>query len=139
MELGNRIYELRKKKGMSQEALADKLNVTRQTISKWELSESTPDLEKLVAIHDLFQVSLDELVLEAQEDSNESTAYINQDNDNIDSKSNATDKLVAEVFNKENGHKAKRILKILIFMLAGVFVIDIISLIVYFAINGVPK
>ena len=62
MEFNNKLYELRKQKGLSQEELANRLNVSRQTISKWEVGESTPDMEKLVAISDLFEVSLDELV-----------------------------------------------------------------------------
>ena len=48
MEFNNRLYELRKQKGFSQEELANRLNVSRQTISKWEVGESTPDMEKLV-------------------------------------------------------------------------------------------
>ena len=73
MEFSNRLYELRKKKGLSQEELANRLNVTRQTISKWEVGDSTPDMEKLVAISDLFGISLDELVVgkETKEDMKE--------------------------------------------------------------------
>lgn len=58
------MYELRKQKDFSQEELANRLNVSRQTVSKWEVGESTPDMEKLVAISDLFGVSLDELVMD---------------------------------------------------------------------------
>jgi transcriptional regulator GlxA family with amidase domain len=61
MEFNNKLYTLRKQKGFSQEELANRLNVSRQTISKWEVGESTPDLENLVAISELFEVSLDEL------------------------------------------------------------------------------
>ena len=45
MEIGNKIQELRKKNGLSQEQLAEKIGVARQTISKWELGETYPDLE----------------------------------------------------------------------------------------------
>ncbi|MBO4882199.1 MAG: helix-turn-helix transcriptional regulator, partial [Lachnospiraceae bacterium] len=62
MEFNNKLYELRKQKGFSQEELANRLNVSRQTVSKWEVGESTPDMEKLVAMSDLFEISLDELV-----------------------------------------------------------------------------
>ena len=46
MEIGNKIMELRKKSGLSQEELAEKVGVARQTISKWELGETSPDLGK---------------------------------------------------------------------------------------------
>ena len=46
MEIGNRILELRKESKLSQEQLAEKMNVTRQTISKWELNETTPDIKQ---------------------------------------------------------------------------------------------
>ena len=64
MEFNNKLYELRKQKGLSQEELANRLNVSRQTVSKWEVGESSPDMEKLVAISELFDISLDELVLD---------------------------------------------------------------------------
>ena len=63
MEFNKKLYELRKQKGISQEELSEKLNVSRQTLSKWELGTSTPDMEKLIAISDYFEISLDELVL----------------------------------------------------------------------------
>lgn len=62
MEFGNKLLELRKKENLSQEALAEKLNVTRQTISKWELNETSPDLKQAFLISKLFNISLDELV-----------------------------------------------------------------------------
>jgi AbrB family looped-hinge helix DNA binding protein len=57
----NLVY-LRKMKGMSQENLAARLDVTRQTISKWELGEGAPDIEKSKILADIFGVSLDDLV-----------------------------------------------------------------------------
>jgi AbrB family looped-hinge helix DNA binding protein len=57
----NLVY-LRKMKGMSQETLAAKLDITRQTLSKWELGEVSPDLEKSKMLADIFEVSLDDLV-----------------------------------------------------------------------------
>ncbi len=62
MEIGNKIMELRKKKGMSQEELAEKVGVARQTISKWELGETSPDLKQSKELSKIFNVSLDELV-----------------------------------------------------------------------------
>lgn len=62
MSIGNKLIELRKKEGLSQEQVAEKLNVSRQTISKWELDETSPDLKSAKALSQLYQVSLDELV-----------------------------------------------------------------------------
>lgn len=61
-KLGNKLYELRKKAGLSQEELAEKLNVSRQAVSKWECGESLPDTDNLITISKLYGVSLDELV-----------------------------------------------------------------------------
>lgn len=61
MKLGNRILELRKKNNLSQENLAEKLNISRQTISKWELDETAPDLKQAKNLSKIFNVSLDEL------------------------------------------------------------------------------
>lgn len=61
MTLGNRIAELRKEKGMTQEALANKLGVSNQAVSKWEANQSCPDIQLLPVIADLFEISLDSL------------------------------------------------------------------------------
>ena len=60
--MGNKILELRKQNHMSQEQLAEKIGVARQTISKWELGETSPDIEQSKKLAQIFQVSLDELV-----------------------------------------------------------------------------
>lgn len=60
--LSEKIYTLRRKNGLSQEQLAEKIGVSRQSISKWESGTSTPEVEKLVALSECFHVSLDELV-----------------------------------------------------------------------------
>lgn len=62
MEIGNKIQELRKKENLSQEQLAEKIGVARQTISKWELGETSPDLKEAKELSKIFNVSLDELV-----------------------------------------------------------------------------
>ena len=64
MQLGKRIAELRKKKGMSQEEMSELFNVTRQTISSWENQRSFPDLESLIKISDVFNITLDKLLKE---------------------------------------------------------------------------
>lgn len=62
MNLSDRIYELRKKKGISQEELADKIGVSRQAISKWESEQSTPDMDKIIFMSEFFDVSTDYLL-----------------------------------------------------------------------------
>ena len=62
MTLGEKIQALRKQSGLSQEALAEKLAVTRQTVSKWELNRSMPDLDFIARLSELFEVSADYLI-----------------------------------------------------------------------------
>ncbi len=62
MKLGNNIYNLRKEKGLSQEKLAEKINVSRQTISNWELGETAPNPEQLILLSIELNRSIDELV-----------------------------------------------------------------------------
>ena len=63
MEFSNRLYELRRKAGLSQEELADLLGVTRQAVQKWEAGTSRPDMDNLTALAAYFNVTLDYLVL----------------------------------------------------------------------------
>ena len=62
MKFNEKLIELRKKEGLSQEQLGNKVNVSRQTISKWELGETTPELEKLIELSKVFNISIDKLV-----------------------------------------------------------------------------
>ena len=62
VEIAQRLAELRRKKGYSQESLAHELGLSRQAVSKWERAESSPDTENLIALAKLYGVSLDELV-----------------------------------------------------------------------------
>ncbi len=64
MNLGEKLLSLRKKKGLSQEEVADLLHVTRQTISKWETNQSVPDFDKVVPICNLYEISTEELFKE---------------------------------------------------------------------------
>ena len=68
MNTNEKIKEIRKISGMTQEELADKLGVSRQTISKWEKGLSTPDLEMAIQFCELFQISLDEFMKEEHMD-----------------------------------------------------------------------
>ena len=62
MTLGQRLYQLRKDKNLSQEELADRLGVSRQSVSKWEGAQSVPDIEKILQISKLFGVTTDYLL-----------------------------------------------------------------------------
>ena len=71
MTLGEKIQKLRKQRGLSQEALAEKVTVTRQTISKWELGQSLPDLDFIAQLSDIFNVSSDYLIKDEMTEPNE--------------------------------------------------------------------
>lgn len=109
MSLGNKILELRKKAGLSQEQLGEKVNVTRQTVSNWELGETAPNPEQLKLLSQIFHISIDELL----------------DND-------ISHVLVERVSNTEKlAGIVIKILKIIGIAFAALFVIDIIALILF--------
>lgn len=62
MKFSEKLIILRKNKNLSQEDLGNELGVARQTISKWELGETTPEMDKLVRMSEIFDISLDELI-----------------------------------------------------------------------------
>lgn len=108
MEIGNKILELRKQNNLSQEQLAEKMGVARQTISKWELGETSPDLEQSKQLSQIFNVSLDDLT--------------NNDIKNvIISKVNNTEKLTKTIIN---------ILKIVLLVII-ILVIILVSMIFF--------
>ena len=79
MKINEKIYSLRKQKGMSQEELADTLNVSRQTVSKWELGDSTPDFDKIVPLCEVFGITTEELLRDKKIESKEG----NEDKPNL--------------------------------------------------------
>ena len=62
MSLGNSLFDARKKSGLSREAVAEKLGVSRQTISKWETDETLPDICQSKKLSGLYHLTLDELI-----------------------------------------------------------------------------
>ena len=92
MDLGNRLTELRKGLHLSQEEVADKLNVTRQTISKWETDQSMPDFDKIMPICELYGITPDELLTGVKKKEN-----ISIDDDSI-KKEKKTKCLVISIF-----------------------------------------
>ncbi|MDD7735274.1 MAG: helix-turn-helix transcriptional regulator [Bacillales bacterium] len=59
---GQRLARLRKEKGFTQEDIADKINISPQAVSKWENDISSPDIQTLIKLSDIFEVSLDDLL-----------------------------------------------------------------------------
>ena len=74
MTFGEKLFKLRKEKGLSQEAIAEKLNTTRQAVSKWENNQGYPETEKLLMIGNIFEVSMDYLLKDSIEPSNDKEA-----------------------------------------------------------------
>lgn len=66
MKFNVKLQKLRKEKGLSQEALAEMLNISRQAVSKWEGGVSYPDMENLISISDMFGVTLDSLIKDCE-------------------------------------------------------------------------
>ena len=62
VKIANKLVNLRKRSGLSQEGLAEKIGVSRQAVSKWERAESSPDTDNLIALSKLYNVSLDEML-----------------------------------------------------------------------------
>ena len=107
MIFGEKLFELRKQKGLSQEELSFKLNVARQTISKWESGITTPDMENLIKISKLFEVSIDELVGN-ENDINKQVSELNNNNIKND---NSLDSNIIKV------KKKNKVIKILVLYL----------------------
>lgn len=66
MKFNEKLIKLRRQSGLSQEELGYKLNVTRQTVSKWELGQTTPEMDKLVSLSKIYGITLDELTSEEE-------------------------------------------------------------------------
>lgn len=113
MKLGENILKLRKKQGISQEQLGEKVDVTRQTISNWELGETSPNPEQLKLLSKVLMVSIDELL------DNEIKSILEE-------KVSNTEKLVSIII---------KILKIAGIIITIFFIIDFIALI-YFTVSG---
>ncbi len=95
IETANRLFELRKKHGLSQEELAERLGVSRQAVSKWERSEASPDTDNLIALAKIYGLTLDELIYGAGE----------QDREN--NKENKEEKADSEAENKKDAKDAE--------------------------------
>lgn len=85
MNLGNNLFHARKKCGLSQEAVAEKLGVSRQTVSKWETCETVPDIYQAKKMAKLYNLSLDELI-DFDVDINEIQEIIDKTDDKLTEK-----------------------------------------------------
>ncbi len=125
MTIADRIQSLRKSKGMSQEELADRIGVSRQAVSRWESEQATPDLEKVVIMSDIFEVTTDYLlkgIEPVKADEHKTMADV------IDQK----------IFTEKNGKRMKTALKWFLIGAGALLAIDLISMIIYFLVNGFP-
>ena len=125
MTIADRILTLRKSKGMSQEELADAVGVSRQAVSKWESEQATPDLEKVVIMSDIFEVTTDYLLKGIEPVKN-------------DDYKTMADVIDQKILTEKNGKRTKSILKWVLIGLGILLGIDFISMIIYFLINGLP-
>jgi len=91
LNFGENLKKLRKEKQLSQESLAEKLNISRQAVSKWESNSSYPDMNNLIQLKDIFNVTLDEMILIDKKDCEE-TLKNNPNNKDDISKSSTYEK-----------------------------------------------
>ncbi|SCW26592.1 Helix-turn-helix [Ruminococcaceae bacterium YRB3002] len=125
MTIADRIQSLRKAKGMSQEELADRVGVSRQAVSKWESEQATPDLDKVVIMSDIFEVTTDYLLkgIEPVKTDDHKTMA-----DLIDQK----------VLTEKNSKRAKTAVKWFLIGFGVLLAADLISMLIYFLVNGFP-
>lgn len=113
VQIGSRILEYRKKMNMSQEEFANKIGVSRQAVSKWELDKAYPDLDKLVDICGMFDLSLDELVNGVEQDEEpvmEAEQRVELSNDpvnvsDVGDNQTVTDNIESEISDKKGSDK----------------------------------
>ena len=129
MTLGEKIARQRKELNYTQEQLADILGVSRQSISKWESDIAYPETDKLIELGKLFDCSMDYLLKE--EVTEKSGAQTSDFTEKVE-------EIRRKVMTEKNKGKAKKILKIIGIILAVVLTIDIISMILYFLVQGTP-
>ncbi len=125
MTIADRIQSLRKSKGMSQEELADAVGVSRQAVSKWESEQATPDLDKVVIMSDIFEVTTDYLLKGIEPVKN-------------DDHKTMTDVIDQKVLTEQNSKRAKTALKWFLIGFGILLGIDLISMLIYFLVNGMP-
>lgn len=119
--LGENIKTLRKRKGYSQETMAQQLNIVRQTVSKWEKGISVPDADMLTKIADLFEVTVEDLL-----------GGNNVKNKEVDTNVNEIAAQLA-VLNEQLANQSRRRRKIIKIAFIGIFIIFAITIAAYIA------
>lgn len=135
MKFNEKLIELRKKEGLSQEELGYRLNVTRQTISKWELAQTTPEMEKIIEISKIFNISVDELINSNENKEIEEKQEIKQESttSNVNEK-NVNTKKENKTVNENEKSNRETIIKIGLIILLIIVVIGI-----FYSINEKRK
>ena len=123
------LRKLRQGKRLTQEYVAERLGVNAKAVSRWEKGDSTPDMEKLIAISDMFEISLDELVMDKVPTQIGENSF----------KSEIASELKEKVLTDENKKKAKKGLKIAAIIFGVIVLIDVVSLIIYVSLYGFPQ
>ena len=100
LEIANRLVALRKENNLSQEALAEKLGISRQAVSKWERAEASPDTDNLIALAKLYHISLDEL-LKIHEDEEEMSSNMSEGTDSVNDQYTESEQMNSDVHNDE--------------------------------------
>lgn len=110
LEIANRLVALRKENNLSQEALAEKLGISRQAVSKWERAEASPDTDNLIALAKLYHISLDELLKIHEDDEEETPDDLSHDAEEINGGYAGTDRsdTGGRTSNVEDGDDAYR-------------------------------
>ena len=125
MTIADRIQSLRRARGMSQEELADAVGVSRQAVSKWESEQATPDIGKIMAMSDIFEVTTDYLLKGIEPVS-------------ADDHKTMADVIDQKILTEKNGTRLKTALKWFLIGFGVLLAIDLITMLIYFAVNGVP-
>lgn len=130
IKTADRLQELRKNHGLSQEALSEKLGVSRQAISKWERGESSPDTDNLIALASIYGITLDDILnheKEIKKPSVQNTVYSAQQISNDSSSDNDFEKVSDHNKKKERGiysEMGKTLLRFpFVLVVAGIYVV----------------
>ncbi len=130
MTFGEKLAKLRKEENYTQEQLAELLDVSRQSVSKWESDISYPETTKLIELGKMFSCSMDYLLKDDITEKNGET---------IGAMNEKTEEIKSKVINEKNKKRYKNSIKIGTRIISLLIIIDIISFIIYYLIFGLPN